>query len=280
MVDAPGEQIEMHAGACGRIMAMDSAYYADARNRGTDVVVNASYCGVLPARFIAEHRPRGVVSIDCGIGPEGAGIAGLWYLEALNIPAATADAMTVFLSDGVDLYQRGIISRVNRPAHDCGVRAGMTTREAALIMLEKVPAQSAAAEITNRTVVDQGPDGRLVVCTDSIAFGLPEDARNVLVTAGITGKSALPYMRQVMPFGLICSDGGMGRENSGVWALGQIVADNIAGAAVDARSARMGDGLSTYHEGRISAINSLAEAAGVRIGMPAKEAARLLVLRR
>ena len=280
MVDAPAEQTEMHAGAHGRIMAMDSAYYADARNRGTDVVVNASYCGVLPARFIAEHRPRGVVSIDCGIGPEGAAIAGLWYMEALNIPAATADAMTVFLSDGVDLYQRGIISRVNRPAFDCGVRPGMSSREAALIMLENVPAQPAAAEVTNRTVVDQGPDGRLVVCTDSIAFGMPEDARNVLVTAGITGKSALPYMRVVRPFGLICSDGGMGREDSGVWALGQIVADNIAGAAVDARGARMGDGLSTYNEGIISAANSLAAAAGVRIGMPAKEAARLIAYRK
>jgi hypothetical protein len=280
MIDTPAEQYEMHAGPHGRIMAMDSAYYADARNRGTDVVVNASYCGVLPARFIAESRPRGVVSIDCGIGPEGAAIAGLWYLEALNIPAVTADAMTVFLSDGRDLYERGIVSRVNRPAHDCGVRPGMTTREAALIMLEKVPDRPAAAEVTNRTVVEQGPDGRCVVCTDSIAFGLPEDARNVLVTAGITGKSALPYMRVTKPFGMICSDGGMGRENSGVWALDQIVVDNIAGAAVDARGARMGDGLSTYHDGIISAANSLARAAGVTIGMPAKAAATLLLNRR
>ncbi len=280
MLESANEQLQMHAGARGRIMAMDSAYYVDERNRDKDVVVNASYCGVLPARFIAEHRPRGVVSIDCGIGPEGAAIAGLWYLEALNIPGATADAMTVFLSDGADLYQRGIISRVNRPAHDCGVIPGMTARDAALAMLEHDPAQPGAAEVTNRTVVDQGPDGRLVVCTDSIAFGLPEDRRNVLVTAGITGKSALPYMRQVLPFGLICSDGGMGRERSGVWALQHIVADNIAGAAVDARGARMGDGLSTYNEGVISAANALAEAAGVRLGMPAKEAARLLVNRR
>ena len=155
----------------------------------------------------------------------------------------------------------------------------MSTREAALRMLESVPAQPSASEVTNRTVVDQGPDGRLVVCTDSIAFGLPEDRRNVLVTAGITGKSALPYMREVLPFGMICSDGGMGRENSGVWALLQVVSDNIAGAAVDARGARMGDGLRTSHEGLLSALNSLAEAAGVRIGMPAKEAARLLVHR-
>ena len=58
MLDLPAAQVQMHAVPHGRVMAMDSAYYADARNRGTDVVVNASYCGVLPARFIAEHRPQ------------------------------------------------------------------------------------------------------------------------------------------------------------------------------------------------------------------------------
>lgn len=41
-----------------RIVTMDSARYVDARNTGTDVVVPASYIGVLPARMIAVHRPR------------------------------------------------------------------------------------------------------------------------------------------------------------------------------------------------------------------------------
>ena len=56
----------------GRIMAMDSAYDVAPGNRDRDVVVNASYCGVLPARFIAEQRPRAAIGVDCGIGPEGA----------------------------------------------------------------------------------------------------------------------------------------------------------------------------------------------------------------
>ena len=69
----------------GSVMAMDSAYDVDERNTGKDVCVNSSYCGVLPARFIAEHSPRAAIGMDCGIGPEGSAIAGLWYLEALNI---------------------------------------------------------------------------------------------------------------------------------------------------------------------------------------------------
>ena len=69
----------------GRVMAMDSAYDVHPDNRGRDVCVNSSYCGVLPARFIAEVAPRGAIGMDCGIGPEGSAIAGLWYLEALGM---------------------------------------------------------------------------------------------------------------------------------------------------------------------------------------------------
>jgi hypothetical protein len=275
-----GAQTELHAESRGRVMAMDSAYDVVLANRGRDVVVNASYCGVLPARFIAEQRPRGAIGVDCGVGPAGASIAGLWYLEALQIPAAVADVMTVKLGDGVDLHTHGVVSHANQPALDCGVRAGMPVREAALRMLAAEPyAAPAAANVTNRQVMEQGPDGRQVVCTDSIAFGLPEDSRNVLVTAGHTGRSAVPYLLRVRPFGFICSDGGKGREDAGVAGLAMVESEGLAGATVDARRARMGDGLSSYRDGVISAVNALALAAGVRVGMPAAQAASLLLRR-
>ena len=274
-----GAQTELHATARGRVMAMDSAYDVVPGNRDRDVVVNASYCGVLPARFIAEQRPRGAIGVDCGVGPAGASIAGLWYLEALNIAAAVADVMTVRLGDGVDLYRSGIISFANQPARDGGVMVGMTVAQAAQCMLEFDPAARAASDVTNRTVVDTGPDGRQVVCTDSIAFGLPEDVRNVLVTAGHTGRSAVPYLLKVRPFGFICSDGGKGREDGGIAGLAMVEKEGLAGATVDARSARMGEGLSSFHDGVISAVNALAAAAGVRVGMPAAQAAGLLMRR-
>ena len=56
-----------------RIVTMDSARYVDARNTGIDVVVPASYIGVLPARMIAIHRPRGVIGHDACVGKDGAG---------------------------------------------------------------------------------------------------------------------------------------------------------------------------------------------------------------
>lgn len=265
----------------GSIAAMDSAYDVAPANRGRDVVVNASYCGVLPARFIAEHRPRGAIGVDCGVGPEGASIAGLWYLEALDVPAAVADVMTVHLGDGVDLFENGVVSFVNQPAADRGVHPGMTVRDAAHALLEHDgPSARAAADVTNRTVVAEGADGRLVVATDSIAFGLPEDRdRNVLLTAGHTGRSAVPYLEAVRPLGFICSDGGRGRDSAGTVGLELVEPLGLAGATVDARTARMGSGLSTWHDGVVSACNRHAADAGVRPGMSAKDAAALLLRR-
>lgn len=233
---------------------------------------------MLPARFVAEHRPRAAIGLDCAIGPEGAGIAGLWFYEALGIPAAAADVATVLLGDGVDVHRHGTLSRVNAVAQQCGVEPGMGVREAALLLLRTDPVAQAPSEVTHRTVVETGPDGRQVVCADSIAFGTPADTgRTVLVTAGHTGRSAVPYLRDVRPWGFICSDGGRGRDDSGMAGLAIVDADGLAGATVDARTARMGDGLSTYHDGVISAANRAARARGVEIGMAAAAAAHLLL---
>lgn len=264
----------------GRIMAMDSAYDVHEDNRGRDVCVNASYCGVLPARFVAEAAPRGAIGMDCGIGPEGSAIAGLWYLEALGIPAAVADVMSAHLGDGVHLFEHGRISFCNQPAMDCGVRSGMSVRDAAHAMLDNDPLQTSASAITNRTVMQTSPDGRHVIATDSIAFGTDEDTgRNVLVTAGHTGRSAVPYLRRTSPWGFICSDGGRGMDDSGIAGLAIVEADGLAGATADARYARMGSGLSHYHDGIVSAANGPARERGVEIGMPVPEAAGLLLRR-
>ena len=262
----------------GRVVAVDSAYDTRPENRGRDVVVNASYCGVLPARFVGEHAPRGAIGVDCGIGPEGAGIAGLWYLEALGIPAATAAIATVTLGDGVDMYETASVSYVNAVAARVGVAPGMPVAEAARLLLERDPDEAGPSDVTNREVVHTAPSGRAIVCTDSIAFGLPEDrGRNVLCTAGHTGRSAVPYLRRVAPWGFICSDGGRGKDDSGVAALAIVEADGLAGATVDARRARMGDGHSTYEDGVISARNALAARRGVNVGQPAREAALALL---
>jgi hypothetical protein len=276
MVDATGRPVsEEHAveetidGV--RLVSMTSAYYVDESNQG-DVAVNASFIGVWPARFMARHRPRALIGVDCGIGMDGAGIAGLWYLEALGIPGVAAAVADVELLNGADVLRNGIVSRRNDLAGDCGVEEGMTIAEAARALMTNEPRLDIDPhERGRRTVVAEHPSGRSVVCTHSIAFPMPEDRNhNVLCTGGFAGA---PNIIKASPYAFICSDGGRGREDSGLDGLKA----EIPGATVDVQTARIGDGLSTYREGVISACNALAAARGVVVGQRAQEAAWLLV---
>lgn len=268
-----------------KIIVLDSATFveryleAEGIDPGKTVIVSASYSGVYCAKLVQRAGPIGAIGIDCGIGKDGAGVAGLWYYEALAIPAAAADITTVELGNGVDLWDAGRISRSNSLAHALGVVAGMSVKDAAHL-LAMAPSPLPAPDGENREVMVVGPNGHNVVATNSIAECLPEDLdTNVMCTAGHTGRSVIGYIIGFRPYAFICSDGGIGKNNSGLLALGPANDVGIPGASVSAATARMGDGHSTYEDGVISAMNDLAGAAGVRIGMTAKEAARLLVER-
>ena len=281
--DLPGRFFPIESGD-RRVVVLDSATHSHRHAsspsaepwRGREVVINASYAGVYCARLVQETAPFATIGIDCAIGKDGAGIAGLWYFEALGIPAAAADVTTVELGDGADLWASGVISRVNGPAAAAGVTPGMSVQEAAQALVA-APDPLPAADPYNRQVFYTGAHGRSIVATNSIADALPEDRdRNVLCTAGHTGRSVVDYITGFRPYAFICSDGAMGKNDSGITALEPTAAAGIPGASVSALTARMGDGVSTYQDGVISAVNSLALDAGVRIGMTAIEAARIL----
>jgi hypothetical protein len=231
----------------GRVLVFDSAtyvegYVAEYPATSDDLIVAASYAGVLCAKMIISAKPRAVIGLDCNIGKDGAGIAGLWFYEALEIPAAAADVMTAEMGNGQDLLDNGIITRVNECAQKLGLAAGMTVKDTVDAMLTG-SLTPAVYDPARRLVVETAASGRSVVCTDSIAFALPEDyEHNVLCTAGHTGRSVVEYFRTFRPWGFICSDGGVGKNRSGLTALEAVEPDGIVGAAVDALTARMGDG--------------------------------------
>lgn len=265
----------------GRTLVFDSATHVESYVSHSpcagDVVVASSYAGVLCARMVMSAKPRAAIGLDCAIGKDGAGIAGLWFYEALGIPAAAADTQTAEMGNGRDLHDNGVISRVNDAAQKLGLKPGMTVKTAidALLTGALKPERFDPAR---RLVVHVDASGRNIVCTDSIAFALPEDRdRNVLCTAGHTGRSVIDYFRAFRPWGYICSDGGIGKNQSGISALKETDLDGIAGASVDALTARMGDGQSTYFDGVVSACNETAAAKGVRVGQTAREAALLML---
>lgn len=262
-----------------RIIIMDSARWVDERNRDRDVVVPASYIGVLPARMVAKHHPRGVIGHDACLGVEGAGVAGLWYLEALGIPAATADGMSAEMGNGRDLYENGIISRLNYPAEIVGVLPGMSVKEAARLMRDEDPHNVEVGNKIRREVMEELPDGRRVVVTDSIVWAYPEDeGRSVLVTAGHTGRSGAQFLLEANPLGFICHDGGFSKNDSGVAGLMTTGEQGLAGACIDGRSAPIGDAFRGYEEGVVSICNEPAQRKGVTVGMSIREAAHLLLV--
>lgn len=268
------------------VVVLDSATHSHRHavspeaNPGTEVIVNASYAGVYCAHLLLEAAPLGVIGLDCGIGKDGAGIAGLWFFEGRGVPAAAAAISDLEHGNGDDLYRNGRISRVNAYARGLGVREGMPVAAAAKLMLDAGSATQPDLDHIERETVWRGPDGHDVVCTNSIADALPEDKdRNVLCTAGHTGRSVVDYIINFRPYGFICSDGAMGRDRAGVAALEPTNRAGIPGAAVSAMSARMGDGHSTYYDGIITAVNGLAFEAGVRVGQNARQAAQLLATR-
>jgi len=65
----------------------------------------------------------------------------------------------------------------------------------------------------------------------------------------------------------------MGKNNAGIAGLAICDAHDIPAAAVASMSAVIGSGVSTYEEGKVSAVNSLAARLGVSEGMSAKYAA-------
>ena len=74
--------------------------------------------------------------------------------------------------------------------------------------------------------------------------------------------------------GWIANDAGPGKNSSGISGLAICGEKGMPAAAVAAMSARIGDALSTYNDGIISALNEPAKSKGIVVGMTAKEALR------
>jgi hypothetical protein len=77
--------------------------------------------------------------------------------------------------------------------------------------------------------------------------------------------------------GAIANDAGIGKNNSAVEGVKLLGDRGVPAASVSTMSARLGEGMSTWNDGIISVVNPPAAARGVRVGMTAKAAARLML---
>jgi hypothetical protein len=230
------------------------------------VVVGASHGGIYAAWLAAVARVRGLIVSDAGVGRDGAGIAGLAWLDRLGIAAAAVDHDSARIGDGADLMARGRISHVNQTVAAVGCAPGQRTPEAAERM--------AAAPLSERAVPAQEEarhpiEGAAGWLLDSNGLVRPADAGTIVVTGshgGLLGGRPETAIR-VDAFAAVYNDAGGGIDDAGFSRLPALDARGIAGATVDAFSARIGDARSTYRDGVISRVNATAAGLGAIPGM-------------
>lgn len=253
---------------------LDSVTHLTPEHRGA-VVYAASHGGTYAAAYAAAKSVAAVILNDAGIGRERAGIAGLDLLGGLGVPAAAVSHTTARIGDGRHGAAEGTLSAVNAPAAALGLVPAMTCRDAlerlAAAALPPAPVpplgDEARSEVKSRT----HPGTRIVVI-DSASLVTPADADAVVVTAshgGLLGGRPETAIK-VAVFAAVYNDAGIGIDEAGISRLPALDARGIAGACVSAFSARIGDGLSTYRDGYISALNVTAVRRGGTIGQSAE----------
>lgn len=279
MTDKP--EVFEDAGAQGRILVAESLTYFKPGAAGVnDVALGASFAGAPTAAVPLGTGVKGWVAHEAGPGKDRAGVSGLSLAQSFGIPAAAIATMTARLSDGRSLLT-GRVAEANEAAAALGVRPGQTGEAAARLMLAG-PAGHACDvagridETMHELVAPADGRGGIYAVWSFMLVKQPRP-KDVFCVASHGAKVMADYASTVMPRGVIANDAGMGLDGSGADGLPALNDKGVPGATVSADSARIGDAMSTWNDGVISAVNELAAAKGVRVGMPAQDAARLML---
>ena len=118
-----------------RIIIMDSITKVAPDDEGCFVVA-ASHGGASSGEFALEV-PRGLVVLnEAGIGKDQAGIAALDMLQGRGVAGATVGHDSARIGDSRDMWESGIISRVNAAARSLGLAEGQSLKEMLPKLLE------------------------------------------------------------------------------------------------------------------------------------------------
>lgn len=254
---------------------MDSMTYVDGRNGSSDILIAASYFGSMPVcHWVLPVRPKGVIAQEAGSGKNMAGVSGLWALDGHGIPGAATTTASCRISDGADMFATGIIAQVNASAERLNIEPGMRVDAAAALMLRAAKLATDSVEVGE--VIHEGAGSR-IVALGSTSFISDVYAGDVICAGSAFSEPSADYAAPYAIRGLICNDAGRCKDDSGIAGLAVMEAKSMPAAAVSAASAEIGDGLSTYRDGVISALNASARTIGITEGMAASEASLLML---
>lgn len=242
------------------------------------VLVAGSHGGIIAAYYGAKAGAHALILNDAGIGKDQAGIAGLAYLDAIGMAAATVSHASARIGDGADMLARGVVSRANA----CAARAGVAEGQSCSVAAGRL--QTAIAPVSppppyeeGRCLLDAGPPE--IWALDSVGMLSAEDAGRILI---IGSHGALHGGRPASALGVdacaaVFNDAGVGADGIGITRLAVLDARGIPATTVDCRSARIGDARSMWDAGVLSHVNEAARRAGAFAGQGVRAFAALLL---
>lgn len=272
-----------HETLYGNVIGMDSLLgIYDPIVTPRDVAIAGSYSGAANLPHAIRQGVRGFIAHDAGVGLDRAGIGALPLGDERGLPVAAVENMSAEVSNGRSMTYQGVISHANETAMALGVETGMRALDAAILM-PKAPMRSPSEEELplDRSFREMITAGTGIGYASSAATNFREGnerANDVLAFGSHMGTIAAPALEARRFKGCIGNDCGKALNDTGIASLPLLNDLGIIAASVSSMSARIGDGYSTWNDGRISAVNDLASAAGVILDMPAAEAARLMLL--
>jgi hypothetical protein len=107
-----------------RLLLVDSITEAVGIGSGC-VAVSGSHGGLSAARFALQAGVRLAVFNDAGIGKDGAGIAGLAWLQQHGVAAVAVAHSTARIGEASSTWNDGIVSALNEAAAALGARTGI-----------------------------------------------------------------------------------------------------------------------------------------------------------
>lgn len=116
------------------------------------------------------------------------------------------------------------------------------------------------------------PSGAIAILDSAAELGERHRGR-IVITGSHGGTSAARYALAARPRLCFFNDAGGGKDAAGIMALAMLETAGLAAACYSHLSARIGDGRDAFGNGRVSHLNALAEAMGLRVGQPVVEAA-------
>jgi hypothetical protein len=120
-----------------RVVIVDSITQLDPTDAGA-IVVAASHGGVSSGEFALAVPLRAVFFNDAGIGKDDAGIAALRMLDARGIAAGAVSHATARIGDARDMWEHGVLSRVNPRARRLGLAPGDRLQSALQTILQPI----------------------------------------------------------------------------------------------------------------------------------------------